>query len=153
MLPVAVMRFTQCSQCSPTSDGPTTVLGSMADCAGSVPHLGGRLVLWHAHRVPGEELAEGRWRQQSMEDTLIRCRRVLGDNHASTLRLAHHLAADLRALGEYQQPTNSTRTPWPATGGCGVTITPTPCGQLSTLPPTCVRWGSMNGPGNSMRIP
>ena len=75
----------------------------MADCAGSVPHLGGRLVLWHAHRVPGEELVEGRWRQQSMEDTLIRCRRVLGDNHASTLRLAHHLAADLRALGEYQR--------------------------------------------------
>ncbi|MGP7996142.1 MAG: tetratricopeptide repeat protein [Streptosporangiaceae bacterium] len=34
------------------------------------------------------------------EDTLVRFRRVLGEDHPDTLRLASNLAADLRALDE-----------------------------------------------------
>jgi hypothetical protein len=37
------------------------------------------------------------------EDTLARRRRVLGDDHPSTLRTAHNLAADLRALDKHEQ--------------------------------------------------
>jgi hypothetical protein len=37
------------------------------------------------------------------EDTLARCRRVLGDDHSSTLAAANNLANDLRALGQHQQ--------------------------------------------------
>jgi hypothetical protein len=37
------------------------------------------------------------------EDTLIRSRRVLGENHPSTLTSASNLASDLHALGEDQQ--------------------------------------------------
>ena len=36
------------------------------------------------------------------EDTLARSRRVLGQDHPSTLTSANNLAADLRDLGEYQ---------------------------------------------------
>src|SRR3978361_1294312 len=66
-----------------------------------IEHLSVPSALWHADRVPGEEL--GRWSQQSMEDTLTRQRDVLGYDHPDTLRLAHNLAAGLRALGEHQQ--------------------------------------------------
>jgi Tetratricopeptide repeat len=38
-----------------------------------------------------------------MDDTLARYRRVLGNDHAVTLRLAHSWAAQLRAHGAYQQ--------------------------------------------------
>ena len=41
--------------------------------------------------------------RQLHHDTLTRRRRVLGDDHPSTLRCAHNLAADLHALGDYQQ--------------------------------------------------
>ncbi len=34
------------------------------------------------------------------EDTLARRRRILGDDHPSTLSSASNLASDLRALGE-----------------------------------------------------
>ncbi len=34
------------------------------------------------------------------QDTLDRCRRVLGDDHPETQRSARNLAADLKALGE-----------------------------------------------------
>jgi hypothetical protein len=37
------------------------------------------------------------------EDTLSRCRRVLGRGHPNTLTSAYNLARDLSALGEYQQ--------------------------------------------------
>ena len=37
------------------------------------------------------------------EDILTRYRRVLGDDHPSTLLSANNLAADLRALGEREQ--------------------------------------------------
>ena len=36
------------------------------------------------------------------EDTLARSRRVLGEDHPSTLSSANNLAIDLRNLGEYQ---------------------------------------------------
>ena len=36
------------------------------------------------------------------EDTLARCRRVLGEDHPDTLRSASNLAIDLSYLGEYQ---------------------------------------------------
>ena len=36
------------------------------------------------------------------EDTLARCRRVLGEDHPDTLASANNLAVDLRDLGEYQ---------------------------------------------------
>jgi hypothetical protein len=36
------------------------------------------------------------------QDTLTRSRRVLGDDHPSTLRTVGNLALDLRALGEVQ---------------------------------------------------
>ena len=36
------------------------------------------------------------------EDTLARRRRVLGDDHPSTLTSANNLASDLRNLGEHQ---------------------------------------------------
>ena len=38
------------------------------------------------------------------EDTLERCRRVLGEDHPGTLSVASNLAADLRALGRRQKP-------------------------------------------------
>jgi tetratricopeptide repeat protein len=57
--------------------------------------------MWHASRVPGEEL--GRGSQQSMEDSLAHQRRVLGHDHPDTLRVAHNLAAGLSAMGEHQQ--------------------------------------------------
>src|SRR5947199_1484290 len=41
--------------------------------------------------------------QESMDDTLIRYRRVLGDDHLVTLRLAHSLAARLRAQGQHER--------------------------------------------------
>src|SRR5919206_4550271 len=37
------------------------------------------------------------------EDVLARCRRELGDDHSTTLGLAHDLAANLRTLGDYQR--------------------------------------------------
>jgi hypothetical protein len=37
------------------------------------------------------------------EDTLTRCREVLGDDHPNTLTSAYNLARDLSALGEHQQ--------------------------------------------------
>jgi hypothetical protein len=37
------------------------------------------------------------------EDTLSRCRRVLGPGHPNTLTSAYNLARDLSALGEHQQ--------------------------------------------------
>ena len=37
------------------------------------------------------------------EDTLTRYRRVLGEDHPVTLRLANNLAVGLRGLGEYEQ--------------------------------------------------
>jgi hypothetical protein len=37
------------------------------------------------------------------EDTLIRRRRVLGEDHPDTLTSASNLAADLRALGEHER--------------------------------------------------
>ena len=37
------------------------------------------------------------------EDTLTRCRRVLGDDHPDTLASASNLARDLSGLGDYQQ--------------------------------------------------
>ncbi|MBV9142452.1 MAG: tetratricopeptide repeat protein, partial [Pseudonocardiales bacterium] len=41
--------------------------------------------------------------RQLGEDTLARCRRVLGEDHPHTLRSANNLARDLRELGEDQQ--------------------------------------------------
>jgi hypothetical protein len=64
----------------------------------SAEHLSGPVALWHADRVPGEEL--GRWSQQSIEDTLARQRRLLGHDHPDTLRVARNLAAGLSALGK-----------------------------------------------------
>ena len=69
----------------------------MGDPQLSVEHLSGPVALWHADRVPGEEL--GRWSQQSIEDTLARQRRVLGHDHPDTLRPANNLGA----LGEHEQ--------------------------------------------------
>jgi hypothetical protein len=37
------------------------------------------------------------------EDTLSRCRRLLGPSHPNTLTSAYNLARDLSALGEHQQ--------------------------------------------------
>jgi hypothetical protein len=39
--------------------------------------------------------------RQLGEDTVIRMRRVLGDDHPDTLRSAHCLAAVLATLGEH----------------------------------------------------
>jgi Tetratricopeptide repeat len=41
--------------------------------------------------------------RQLGEDTLTRCRRVLGENHSDTLRSAHNLATVLANLGEHDQ--------------------------------------------------
>jgi hypothetical protein len=41
--------------------------------------------------------------RQLGEDTLTRCRRVLGDDHPDTLRSAFILATTLQGLGQYQQ--------------------------------------------------
>ena len=38
----------------------------------------------------------------SAEDTLTRCRRVLGEDHPHTLRSATNLAANLWGLGRYE---------------------------------------------------
>jgi len=45
----------------------------------------------------------GRYRQalELDEDTLARCRRVLGEDHPDTLNCADSLAADLWSLGKY----------------------------------------------------
>jgi len=37
------------------------------------------------------------------QDTLTRCRRVLGEDHPDTRASARNLAGDLRALGEHQR--------------------------------------------------
>jgi tetratricopeptide repeat protein len=41
--------------------------------------------------------------RQLAEDTLTRCRRVLGTDHPDTLRSATQLAATLRESGQHEQ--------------------------------------------------
>ena len=41
--------------------------------------------------------------RQLQQDTLTRCRRVLGEDHPRTLVSASRLALDLHALGQYEQ--------------------------------------------------
>jgi hypothetical protein len=61
--------------------------------------------LLSANNLAADLSAVGKHEQASEldEDTLTRYRRVLGDDHPSTLLSANNLAADLRALGEREQ--------------------------------------------------
>jgi Tetratricopeptide repeat len=45
--------------------------------------------------------------RQLGEDTLTRCRRVLGDDHPLTLIPAHSLAVTLQELGQYESVTGA----------------------------------------------
>lgn len=54
------------------------------------------------HGIPGE-LGQGERGRQLGEDTLARCRRVLGENHPHTLRAAYTLAAALGEAGQDEQ--------------------------------------------------
>jgi tetratricopeptide (TPR) repeat protein len=70
------------------------------------------------------ELGEHKRARELVEDKLARCRQVLGDDHpcarppTSPSRSMHWVNTS--------EPTNSTKTPWPAAAGCWARITPTP---------------------------
>jgi hypothetical protein len=53
------------------------------------------------------------WYEQAYQlgqDTLTRCRRVLGDDHPDTLRTAHNLVATQQKLGQHKQPRSTEST-------------------------------------------
>ena len=71
-------------------------------------------------------------------------RRVLGDDHPSTLISASNLAIDLRELGELQAARDLDQdTLDPHAAGCWATTTPAPWGPPATSPPTCACWAKM----------
>ena len=87
------------------------------------------------------------------EDTLTRCRRVLGDDHPATLASANNLARDLCALGEYQQARaldEDTLTRRRRVLGDDHPDTLT---SASNLAPTCTRWASTSRPATWTRTP
>ena len=74
------------------------------------------------------------------EDTLARCRRVLGEDHPETLNAATNLAADLRTLGEARAARELDEDTLTRRRRVLAKTTSTPWRPPPTSLPICARW-------------